>query len=191
MAPSSTPTTVTALPEGVTAGTWVIDESHTEAGFSVRHAGVSRVRGSFTKVSGTVQIGDSIEASTVAVEIDTASIHTRNEGRDEHLRSADFFDVENHPKMTFQSTGVRVNGDEILIDGELTIRGTTQPVTLNAEFNGLVVDPYQRQVIGMSATTQISRKDFGLTWNVLLEAGSMMVGDTIKIEIETELNPEG
>lgn len=178
------------LPQGVTPGEWVIDSAHTDAGFSVRHMGISRVRGTFNEVSGEVTIGENIEDSTVYAEIKAASVHTRNEGRDEHLRSADFFDVEQFPLWTFKSTAVRADGDDIEIDGDLTIHGVTKPVTLSAEFIGVTVNPYGASALGMSAVTEINRKDFGLTWNVALEAGGMMVSDKVKIELDVELNPK-
>jgi len=183
-------TALTALPQGVTAGEWVIDAAHTEAAFSVRHMGVSRVRGSFNDVSGEITIGETIEESSVVAEIQAASVNTRNEGRDEHLRSADFFDTDQFPVWTFKSTSVRADGEDLEIDGDLTIHGVTQPVTLSAEFIGVTVNPYGTSALGMSATVEISRKDFGLTWNVALEAGGMMVSDKVKIELDVQLNPK-
>jgi len=180
----------TPLPQGVTAGEWIADAAHTEVGFSVRHMGVSRVRGTFEESSANVNIGATIEESTVSAEINPASVHTRNEDRDNHLRSADFFDVEKFPKWNFESTAVRADGDEIEIDGDLTLHGVTRPVTLSAEFIGVTVNPYGTSALGLSATTEISRKEFGLTWNVALEAGGMMVSDKVKIELDVQLNPK-
>lgn len=180
----------TPLPQGVTSGEWVIDPAHTEAGFSVRHMGVSRVRGTFNEVAGTITIGETIEESSVEAEVQAASVHTRNEGRDEHLRSADFFDVEKFPVWTFKSTAVRADGDEIEIDGDLTLHGETRPVTLSGEFIGVTVNPSGISALGLEASTEISRKDFGLTWNVALEAGGMMVSDKVKIELDVQLNPK-
>ncbi|HLR56138.1 MAG TPA: YceI family protein [Actinomycetales bacterium] len=180
----------TPLPQGVSAGEWVVDPAHTEAGFSVRHMGLSRVRGTFNEVSGAVTIGETIEESSVVAEVQAASVHTRNEGRDEHLRSADFFDVEKFPVWTFKSTALRPDGEEFEMDGDLTIHGVTQPATLSGEFFGVTVNPYGVSALGLSAVTEINRKDFGLTWNVALEAGGMMVSDKVKIELDVQLNPK-
>src|SRR5690625_2541524 len=151
--------------------------------------GVSRVRGTFNEVAGTITIGETIEESSVEAEVQAASVHTRNEGRDEHLRSADFFDVEKFPVWTFKSTAVRADGDEIELDGDLTLHGETRPVTLSGEFIGVTVNPSGIPALGLEASTEISRKDFGLTWNVALEAGGMMVSDKVKIELDVQLNP--
>jgi len=182
----------TPLPQGVPSGDWVLDPAHSEANFSVRHAGISRVRGAFTDIDAEAVIGDSFETSSINAEIKPASVHTRNEGRDEHLRSADFFDVENFPTWTFKSTQIRGgDGVEFEIDGDLTIHGETRPVTLAAEFLGVNVNSSQASALGFEATTTISRKDFGLTWNVALETGGMMVSDKVKIELDVQLNPKG
>src|SRR5690625_3667420 len=152
--------------------------------------GVSRVRGTFEESSANVNIGATIEESTVSAEINPASVHTRNEDRDNHLRSADFFDVEKFPKWNFESTAVRADGDEIEIDGDLTLHGVTRPVTLSAEFIGVTVNPYGTSALGLSATTEINQNEFGVIWNVALEAGGMMVSDKVKIELDVQLNPK-
>jgi polyisoprenoid-binding protein YceI len=174
------------------AGTYGFDSAHTQIGFVVRHMMVAKVRGRFTKYDGQVVIAEEPGDSTVEVSIDVASIDTREEQRDAHLRSADFFDAESSPSITFTSTKVRHADDhEWIVDGDLTIRGVTRSVPLTVEFEGGAVDPYGNTKIGFSASGEIDRDDFGLTWNVALEAGGWMVGKTIKIEIEAELIKQG
>ena len=177
-------TTTTTVPTGVTTGTWTIDASHSEATFTVRHAGISKVRGSVAITEGTVVIGEDLTTSSVTATLDPSTINTRDEGRDGHLRSADFFEVETYPTWTFTSTSVRGDEDGYVITGDLTIHGVTRSVELETEFNGAAVDPFGNRRIGFSAVTEISRKDFGLTWNVALEGGGLLVGDNVKISIE-------
>jgi polyisoprenoid-binding protein YceI len=166
-------------------GTWDVDPAHTVVGFSVRHAMVATVRGGFNTFAGTIEVGEDLADSLVEVTIDPSSIDTRNEDRDRHLRSGDFFDAENHPAITFRSSRVERTGeDRFRVAGDLTIRGTTRPVELDMEFNGTSVDPYGNVRGGVEATTTISRKDWGLTWNVALEAGGVLVGDKIKITLD-------
>ena len=166
-------------------GTWDIDPAHTVVGFSVRHAMVATVRGGFTTFSGSIRVGEELADSFVEVSVDPSSIDTRNEARDDHLRSADFFDAEHHPAITFRSTRVeRVRDDAFKVTGDLLIRGISHPVDLDMEFHGTSVDPYGNVRGGIEATTTISRKDWGLTWNVALEAGGVLVGDKIKISLD-------
>ena len=169
--------------DGMTTGTWTLDPAHTEVGFSVRHAGISKVRGTFHAVEGQLVITEQFTQSSVDVTVDVASISTKNEGRDGHLRSADFFDVEQFPTMTFRSTEVRGEADEFTLVGELTLHGVTQTVELEAEFGGQDKDPFGVTRVGFEATGEISRKDFGLTWNAATEAGGLMVSDKVKLEI--------
>lgn len=172
-----------------TPTTWQIDASHSAAEFAVKHLMISTVKGRFANVSGTVVIDDANPTgATVDVSIGVASIDTRDEKRDAHLRSADFFDVEKYPTITFKGTRITgpVEGD-FTLGGDLTIRDVTRPVTLAVESAGQVKDPWGGVRSGFSATTKINRKDFGLTWNVALEAGGVLVGDDIKISIEVEL----
>lgn len=168
--------------------TWAIDPSHSEAGFTVRHMMVSRVRGKFTDLSGTIKLDEEqFDRSSVEVEIQTASITTGDEKRDEHLRSADFFDAEKYPTITFKSTKiVPGKGDEFELVGELSMHGVTMPVSIDAEYQGRGMNPWGQEVIGFSGETKINRKDFGLTWNVGLETGGVLVGDEIKISLEVE-----
>lgn len=174
----------TALPQGLEPSRWTIDPAHTEAAFSVRHAGIAKVRGVFGDVAGVITIGSDVESSSVAATLQSASISTGNADRDAHLKSPDFFDVENYPELSFVSTVVRADGDGFELDGNLTIHGVTQPVKLTMEFNGTATDPFGNPRVGFSASTQISRKDFGLTWNAALETGGVLVGDKVTITLE-------
>jgi polyisoprenoid-binding protein YceI len=173
-------------------GVWELDPAHTTVGFVARHLMVAKVRGRFTGVSGSITVAERPEDSSVEVTIDAASIDTREEARDNHLRSPDFLDVENHPAITFRSTRVRhVEGNRWAVDGDLTIRGVTRPVTLDVEYEGLVRDPWGGERIGFSATAEIDRDDWGVSWNMPLEAGGLLVGKKVKIEIEVEAVRKG
>ena len=168
---------------------WTIDPTHSAVEFSVKHMMFATAKGRFSDVSGTITIDNgNIENSAVDVTIGAASIDTRDEKRDGHLRSADFFDAENHPTLTFRSTRVERDGDDLKVSGDLTIRGVTRPVVLEAGYNGQGVNPWGQQVLSYSATAKINRKDFGLNWNAALETGGMLVGEEVKIQIELEAN---
>ncbi len=170
----------------VSTGTWTIDPSHTEIGFSVRHL-VSKVRGKFETFEGTIVSHEDLTASTVNVTVDLNSINTGTADRDNHLRSADFFEVETHPKMTFVSTGVVQKSDtDFVVTGDLTIKGVTKPVELATEFLGEGGDPWGGTRVGIEATAEISRKEFGIDFNIPLEGGKVMVGDKISIHINAE-----
>jgi len=167
---------------------WVVDPTHTNVEFSVKHMMIATVRGRFGKVEGVIE-GDPSDLTSARFEatIDTQSIDTRQEDRDNHLRSADFFDVANHPNITFKSTKVEKVGDnEYKVTGDLTIRGVTRPVTLDTTFEGRGKDPWGGERIALSATGKINRKDFGLTWNAALETGGVLVSDEVKIELNVE-----
>ena len=168
--------------------TWDFDPTHSNVGFSVRHLMVSKVRGQFTKWSGTLQFDAAHpESAVVDVQIDAASIDTHEPQRDAHLRSPDFFDAARFPELTFKSTRVeRAGDDRFKIAGDLTIRGVTRPVVLDAEFGGQITDFEGGTRAGFSAQTAIDRKDFGLTWNIVLEAGGFAVADKIEITLELE-----
>jgi polyisoprenoid-binding protein YceI len=168
----------------LTQGTWNLDAAHSEIGFSVRHAGISKVRGKFTAVSATATIGDTLETSSVTASIQAASFDSGDANRDGHVRSADFFDAEQFPELTFASTGITGAGETYKLTGDLTIRGITKSVTFETEFNGVAVDPFGATRAGFSGQTVISRKDFGLTWNAALEAGGVLVGDKVTISLE-------
>ena len=170
----------------VTTGTWTIDPTHTEIGFSVRHL-VSKVRGKFEAFEGTIVTSDDLTSSTVNVTVDLNSINTGTADRDNHLRSADFFEVETHPKMTFVSTGIVQKSDtDFVVTGDLTIKGVTKPVELATEFLGEGGDPWGGTRVGIEATAEISRKEFGIDFNIPLEGGKVMVGDKISIHINAE-----
>ena len=169
---------------------WNIDSAHATAAFSARHMMVTNVRGQFQKVSGTIEYDPANpNASKVEAVIETSSMaSTGNEQRDQHLVSPDFLSVENYPTITFKSTKVEVerNGNEGKVYGDLTIRDVTRPVVLNVEKLGESVNPWGSNVVGFTATTKINREDFGLTWNMALEAGGWLVGKEIKIELDVE-----
>jgi polyisoprenoid-binding protein YceI len=172
------------------AQAWDIDASHSSANFKVRHLMVSHVRGELGPIAGAVWIDDQdVTRSRIEVTIDARKIATRDEKRDEHLRSADFLDVANHPTVTFKSTRVeRAGGDDLRVTGDLTIRGTTRPVTLTVEsLAPAVSDPWGNTKRGAAAHAKIHRKDWGLQWNVGLEAGGVLVGEEVAIELEVEL----
>ena len=168
-------------------GVFAIDPAHTHVGFVVRHMMVSKVKGRFASFTGEITIGDSPESSSVEVTIDAASIDTREEARDNHLRSPDFFHVDEYPELTFVSTALlpKARGDFDL-EGTLTIRGVSRPVTLSVEQEGIVIDMRGEQRIGFSASTEINREDFGLTYNAVLEAGGVVISKLLKLELEIE-----
>ncbi len=167
-------------------GTYKLDPAHTMAEFVVRHLGLARVRGAFTDLSGTITITEAAHESSVQATIQAASIDTRENDRDTHLRSPDFLHADEHPTLEFQSTAVRSAGSDWQVDGDLTIRGETRPVTLDVEFDGVADDPWGNKRIGFSGRTEINREDFGLTWNQALETGGWLVGKQVKIEISAE-----
>jgi len=177
--------TLTAIP-GYTAGTWTIDPVHSEVGFTVRHMMVSKVRGRFTNFSGEIVTGADPLGSSVNAEIAMDSIVTGQEQRDAHIRSADFFDAENHPTMTYRSTGVRRDGDGYIVDGQLTLKGVTRDVPLTLELNGFGPDAYGGTRAGFTATTEINRRDFGVNWNGAIEGGGVVVSDKVTIQLEIE-----
>ncbi|MEV0339603.1 YceI family protein [Nocardia sp. NPDC050713] len=175
----------TAIAKGLTAGTWVIDPTHSTVGFSVRHLMVSKVRGRFTDFEGKLVIGEDGAASAEA-EIRVTSLTTDNEQRDAHLRTADFFHAEQFPLMTFKSTGFRVNGEEFVVDGEFTIRGNTKPVSLNVEFLGVNPGMGNGPVAGFEAKTVVSRREFGLDIDMPLPDGGAVIGDKVTLTLEIE-----
>jgi polyisoprenoid-binding protein YceI len=169
------------------AGVWQIDPGHAEVGFVGRHFGLTKVRGRFTGVDGAVVIGDNPAESSVEVTIDMRSVSSGDQSRDDHLRSGDFFDVEQHPTATYRSAAVTVNGTSGMVDGELTIKGVTRPVRLQVDYLGHAADPWGNDRAVFSATSRLNREDWGLTWNMLLEAGGLLVSKEITLEIEVEL----
>jgi len=171
---------------GLATGTWTIDPAHSEVSFSVRHLMVSKVRGKFDKFDGTLTVADDPLASSVQVTIDPTSINTNEPNRDNHLRSPDFFEVEKHPLWTFTSTSVTAKGRDFVVEGNLTLKGVTKPVTLNVEFNGTSPDPWGGTRAGFSAETEINRNDFGVDISMPLDGGGVVVGEKIKIQLEIE-----
>jgi polyisoprenoid-binding protein YceI len=169
------------------AGTYVLDAAHKRVGFVVRHLMVSKVRGNFGEASATITIGEDPLQSSVTATIATESVFTGQPDRDNHLRTGDFFEVAKYPTIEFRSTGIRsFEGNEFVLEGELTIKGITKPVELLVEFEGVGRSPYSHDVFGFSATTEIDREDWGLTYNMALESGGVMIGKKVKIEIEGE-----
>jgi polyisoprenoid-binding protein YceI len=195
MTDTTTTTAVTRIVDGIeypAVGTYALDTSHTRIGFAVRHMAVSKVRGDFTEFSGTLELAENPVDSTISVSIQAGSVDTRDGNRDNHLRTNDFFDVENHPTWTFASTAIRpVNGTEWLVDGDLTIRGVTKQVTLDATLEGVVQDPYGMHRVGFSATTSIDREEFAVSFNGVLEAGGLVVSKKVDIDIEAEATLQG
>ena len=178
-------TTETTIP-GYVAGTWTIDPVHSQVGFTVRHMMVSKVRGKFTEFSGELVTGDNPLDSRVSATIELPSIDTGNADRDNHIRSADFFETETFKTMTYRSTGLRDDGDDYVLDGELTLKGVTKPVSLKLELGGFGPDPYGGTRAGFSATGEIKRSDFGVDFNAALETGGLVVSDKVSLDLEIE-----
>ena len=168
-------------------GTYAIDASHTELGFAVRHMAVSKVRGRFSTFGGTIEIAEQPADSKASLTIEAGTVDTRDENRDAHLRTNDFFDVANHPTWTFVSTSIKPEGPtEFKVEGDLTIRGVTRQVTLDATLEGVVTDPYGNHRIGFSASTSINRDDFDVSFGAVMEAGGLVVAKKVDIQIELE-----
>ncbi len=182
-------TTLTRNTAGTTipaAGRYEIDPAHSSVSFQVRHLGLSKVRGGFDRFTGTIEIAEDATDSSVEVSLEAASFSTGAEDRDNHVKGADFLDVDNHPTLTFRSTDVRQDGDDWKVDGELSVKGVSRPVTLDVEFEGAGADPWGNGRIAFSATTEINRDDWGITWNQTLETGGVLVGKTVKITIDVQ-----
>lgn len=185
--PTQIPTRTVDGVELPAAGTYALDLSHSSVAFSVRHLMVSKTKGRFAEFSGVVTIGEDPLESSVEVEIQAGSVDTRDETRDAHLRSPDFFDVEAHPVITYRSTSVTPTATGTwAVEGELTVAGVTQTVPLIVAFEGGVVDPWGGARIGFEAHAELDREAFGLSWNQALEAGGVLVGKTVKVDIEAE-----
>lgn len=170
---------------------WSIDKSHSSVGFSVKHMMVSKVKGVFDSYTAEVEAEDltDLTESNISFAFDVASINTRNEDRDNHLKSADFFDADQYSKITFNSTAITKSGDDYKVTGDLTIKDVTKQVTFDVEFNGKGINPWGQEVYGFEASSKIDREEFGLTWNAALETGGVLVGKEIKIQVELEINP--
>lgn len=169
------------------AGVWKSDPAHSEITFSVRHLAISKVRGSFESFDVTVVSTDVPSETTVEATIDVASVNTNQKDRDNHLRTSDFFAIEQHPTWTFTSTRIVNDADDFTLYGNLTMRGVTKPVTLKGEFGGLVTDGYGQTKAGFSASTKVNRKDYGINWNMALEGGGLTLGDDVTINLELQL----
>lgn len=178
-------TEATTIP-GYVAGTWEIDPVHSEVGFTARHMMVSKVRGRFTQFSGELVTAADLLQSSVTATIELTSIQTGNEQRDQHIRSADFFEVDKYKTMTYRSTGLRPEGDHYVLDGELTLRDVTKQVPLKLELNGFGPDPYGGTRAGFTATGELNRGDFGVNFNATLETGGVVVSDKIGLQLEIE-----
>jgi polyisoprenoid-binding protein YceI len=173
--------------------TWKLDPTHSEVQFKVKHLMITTVTGYFKKFDMEVvtETDDFTTASKIEFTADINSIDTNNEQRDTHLKSADFFNAEEHGQLTFVGKNYKANGDAGTLEGELTIRGTTKPITVNVEYGGTVVDPYGQTKAGFTVNGKISRKEFGLTWNAVTEAGQVVVSDDIRIQCEIQLVKQG
>lgn len=174
---------VSSLPTGV----WSIDPGHADVSFVGRHFGLTKVRGRFTGIDGAVHVADPIDQSTIEVIIDMTTVESGSADRDAHLLSSDLFDIETYPTATFRSTGIDAGSASGCIDGELTIKGVTRPVTLDVDYVGHAVDPWDNERAVFSASTTIDRNDFGVSWNMPLDAGGLLVSKEIRIEIDVEL----
>ena len=172
---------------GYKVGTWTLDPTHSEVTFTVRHLAISKVRGSFKKFDATVVTAENPADSTFTASIDVASIDTNNADRDGHLRTGDFFLVEEFPTIEFVSTGLSHDGEDFILTGDLTMRGVTKPVTIKGEFGGIITDPYGQTKAGATGTLKINRTDFGVNWNAALETGGFMLGDEVTITIEGQV----
>jgi len=178
--------TATITKTGLPSGTWAIDTAHTKVGFAVKHMGVSTVRGEFHDYDGVLEVDENGQLHARG-KVKVASVNTNQAQRDEHLRSADFFDVEQHPTIAYRSTRVTPQSSgHYDVEGDLTVRGVTKPVRLQVTFEGAVTDPWGNVRGGFAASAEIDREDFGLTWNQVLEGGGVLVGKKITIEIEAE-----
>jgi polyisoprenoid-binding protein YceI len=177
---------LTTLP--LATGTWTADANHSNVGFTVRHLGLSKVRGRFEDVSATLVVGTDLESTSVTAEIDMASVSTGNSDRDAHLASSDFFNAESNPKMTFRSTSIQGSGEEYTLVGDLTLNGVTKPVELEVEFFGTSVFPVDQSThAGFTATGSLSRKAFGIEFNVALGGDKVMISDKVALELDIQL----
>ncbi len=171
---------------GYRTGAWVIDPTHSEVGFSVRHLAISKVKGKFEKFDASFVTAENPLESSVKATAEVASVNTNEPNRDGHLRTGDFFAAEEHPELSFVSTGAREDGGDFLVDGDLTMRGVTKPVTFKFEFGGFGEDAYGNYKAGFTATTVVKREDFGLTWNAPLEKGGLLLGSDVTISLDVQ-----
>jgi len=178
----------TSIATAVPAGTYSIDPVHSRFGFAVRHLGIATVRGHFGSIEGTFEIGDDLASAKVYGSVEAASVDTQEQQRDEHLRSADFLDVEQHPRLKFESKEIRPLGeDSFEIVGDLTVRGVTHEITLSAEVLGTETDPWGNERVGLEARGELNRKDYGMTFNQVLGSGNLLVADKVKLVLEASV----
>lgn len=168
----------------IPTGNWNADPTHSEVSFLVRHAGISKVRGKFTDFTARAIVDEELQTISVTADIETASFDSGNVARDEHVKSADFFDVAEFPKIAFVSTGLTEEDGELILHGDLTIKNVTKPIKLATNFNGVARDPFGALRAGIEGKTTISRKEFGITWNAALETGGVLVSDAVVIELD-------
>ncbi|GAB3618366.1 YceI family protein [Okibacterium endophyticum] len=178
--------TTTDIHPHYTVGTWTIDPLHSKVGFSVKHLMISKVRGTFESFDATIVAAENFADSSIEATIDVASVNTGQADRDNHLRTSDFFKVDEFPTMTFRSTSISVDGDDFTVEGDLTLRGVTKPVVFAGEFGGIITDGYGQTKAGATASAVINRQDFGVNWNAALEAGGVTLGDNVAIELELQ-----
>jgi len=179
-------TTITDTHPTYVAGTWALDPTHSEVTFSVKHLAISKVRGTFERFTATIVTAEDPTKSTVEANIEVASVNTNQKERDNHLRTNDFFKPDEFPNITFVSTSVVLDGDDITVLGDLSLRGVTRSVTLSGEFGGIVIDGYGQTKAGFTASTKINRHDYGVSWNAALEAGGFTLGDDVTIGFELQ-----
>lgn len=183
---------MTTTPVLIPTGTYSIDPAHSRVEFAVRHLGIATVKGSFDTFEGTLELGGDLASAKAYGTVDVASIETKEAARDEHLRSADFFDAEQHPKLTFASTAVNpVDEDTFEITGDLTLHGVTRPVTLTAEIQGTETDPWGNERVGLEVTGTLSRGDYGMTFNQALGSGNVLVSDKVKLSLDLSAVKQG
>ncbi len=172
---------------GYTAGTWALDAAHSEITFSVRHLAISKVKGTFEKFDVNLVTSENPADTTLTASIDVASVNTRQKDRDNHLRTSDFFAIDEHPTIDFTSTSISLSGDDLVIVGDLTLRGVTKTVTFTGEFGGITTNGYGQTVAGGEVSTKINRQDFGVHWNAAVEAGGLTLGDDVTITIDAQV----
>jgi polyisoprenoid-binding protein YceI len=178
-------TVIEQTPTFVPTGTWVIDPAHSNVEFQVKHLGIATVRGAFNAFEGTLEIGEGLSSVTARGSVDVASVDTNEPQRDTHLRSADFFDADNHPQLRFASTAITpIDAETFEIEGELTMRGETRPITLKAEVAGTETDPWGNERVGLEITGQLSRGEYGMTFNQALGSGNVLVSDKVKLRLD-------
>jgi polyisoprenoid-binding protein YceI len=187
----TSPSSTSTATEVLAPGSWSVDPTHTTIAFVARHMMLSKVRGTFGEFTADVTIGDDPLQSSVTAEVQMASIDTGNPDRDGHLRTNDFFAIDEFPTMTLRSTGVEPDGDDYVLHTELTVRGVTRPVDFALEFGGIGQDPWGNTRAGFEASATINRKDFGIEWNTALETGGVLVGDKVQIELDVQIVQSG